>query len=91
MWILPEMDLFFINTALKGYRGRPPGNIPELCCLDSCLNRDFNKEVYCYVSYTHSLNKFDTKKFIITTPKKRTSDYIRILIQLTASVHQANG
>ena len=59
MWSLPEMDILHSNPVLKRFRGRPYGNIPELCNLDSCLNEDLHKAVDCHVSYTHSLNKSD--------------------------------
>ena len=78
MWILPKMDLFARNPVLKFYRGRPPGNIPEICNRDSCLNKDLHKAVDFYVRYTHLLHKLDPKKFSIATPKKRTSAYLRI-------------
>ena len=39
MWILTKIDLFVSNPILKGYRGLPPGNSPELCNIGSCLKR----------------------------------------------------
>ena len=55
MWILPEIDLFAIGPVLKLYEGRPPGNSPELCNLDSCLNKDLHTVVECHVRYKNSL------------------------------------
>ena len=72
MWILPEIDIFADNHGLKIYRGCPPGNSPELLNIDSCLDKYLNKVVHCHVRYTHSLHKFDPKKFSIATPKKGT-------------------
>ena len=72
------MDLFASIPVVKRYRGRPPGNSPELYYLDSCLNKDFHKAVDCHVRYTHSLHKLDSKRFSIETPKKVTSAYLRI-------------
>ena len=54
MWILPEMDIFTINPVLKLYRSCPPGNIPEICNLDYCINKDLQKAVDFHVRYTHS-------------------------------------
>ena len=45
MWILPEIYLFSRNLVLKRYRSRPPGNIPELFNIDSCLKKYLNKAV----------------------------------------------
>ena len=78
MCILPEMDIFSRDPILKGCRGCPPGNIPELYNLDSCPNQYFHKVVCCHVRYTHSLHKFYLKRFSIATPKKGTSTYLRI-------------
>ena len=78
MWILPEIYLFSRNLVLKRYRSRPPGNIPELCNIDSCLNEDFQKAVDCNVRYTYLLHKLDPKRFSIATRKKGTSAYLRI-------------
>ena len=78
MWIFPEIDLFASNPVLKRYRGRPPGNSPELCNLDSCLNKYLHKAVECHVRYTNLLHKLDTKKFSIATLEKGTSAYPRI-------------
>ena len=49
MWILPEIDIFNRDPVLKHYRGCPPGNSPELCNIDSCLNKDFQKAVDWHV------------------------------------------
>ena len=54
MWILPEMDIFTSNPVLKRYRSCTPGNAPELCNLDYCLNKDLYEAVDCHVRYTHS-------------------------------------
>ena len=64
------MDLFAINPVLKCYRGRPPGDSPKLCNLDSCINGYLHKAVDFRVRYTHSFHKLDPKRFSITTPKK---------------------
>ena len=89
MWNLPEIDLFATNPVLKRYRGRPPGNIPELCNSDSCSNEDLHKSVDYHVRYTHSLHKLDPKTCSIATPKKGTPSYLHFFFQLTASLHQA--
>ena len=78
MWILSEIDLFSSNPILKRYRSCPPGNSPELCNIDSCLNGDLHKAVDFHVMYTHSLHKLDKKMFSNATPTKGTSSYLRI-------------
>ena len=70
------MNLFIGNPFLKRYRARPPGNIPELCNIDSYLNKDLHKAVDFHVRYTHSLHTLDPKKFSNATLKKRTSSYL---------------
>ena len=62
------MDIFASNTIHKGYRIRPPGNIPELCNLDSFLNKDLYKAVDFHVRYKHSLHKLDPKKVSFQIP-----------------------
>ena len=82
MWILPEMDIFTTNPVLKRYRSCPPGNSPELCNLDSFLNKYLHKAVDFHVRYTYSLHKIDLKKFSIYTPKKVTSAYLCIFVPI---------
>ena len=89
--ILTEMDLLASKPFLKCYIGHPPCNIPELCNIDSCINKDLHKAVDCRVGYTHLLHKLDPKKFSIATPKKGTSVYLGYFIQLTASLYQSKG
>ena len=79
MWILPEIDIFASDPVLKRYRGRPPGNSPELCNIDSCIKKKLQREVDFHVRYTHSFHKLYLKKFSIETPKKRTSKYLQIV------------
>ena len=78
MWILPENNLYEVYGDMKAYIGRPAGNSPELCNLDSNLNQDVHLSVDMNVRYTESYHKDDPRKFSITTPKKGTSAYLRI-------------
>ena len=78
MWILPEMYIFDRNPVPKHYINHPPGNSPELCNINSCLNEDLHNAVDCYVRFTHSLHKLYPKKFSIATSKKVTSAYLWI-------------
>ncbi|CAJ1940687.1 unnamed protein product [Cylindrotheca closterium] len=48
-WILPEQGLFEDDTALKHYRGRPPGDSPELMPWDNNLNQDAHVSVEQHV------------------------------------------
>ena len=59
MWILPEFDLFCRDPDLSRYLNRPPGNSPELCNLDSCLNEDVHKMVDVHVRMTNGMHKLD--------------------------------
>ena len=78
MWVLPEMDLFASIPDLKDYRGNPLGNSPELFNFDYYPKTDFHKALCYHVRYTHSLHKFDSKRFSTSTPKKGTSAYPQI-------------
>ena len=44
-WILPQEGLCEDDPALKNYLGQPSGNSPELCSLDSNLDKDVHKAV----------------------------------------------
>ena len=78
MWILPQMDILDINPFLKRYRGRSPGNSPELWNIDSCLNEYLYKAVDFHVWYKNSFHKLGPKTFSIATPKKVTPAYLHI-------------
>ena len=73
------MDIFTREPVLKCYKIHPPGNIPELCDIDSCPNKYLHKAVDCHVRYTHSFHKLDPKRFSISTLKKLIPAYIKIL------------
>ena len=49
LWILPQLNLYQDQPELKKYYNWPPGNSPELCCLDSNLNKDLDKTVEVHV------------------------------------------
>ena len=78
-WILPEQDLFHDDPTLKAYRNRPVGNSPELCSLDSCLNKDIHEGVNRHIQLTSELKKEDARKFRIDTPLFGAKAYKRIL------------
>ena len=77
MWILPEQNLFQ-NDKLKAYRGRPAGNSPELCNLDSNLNEDVHKAVSLLVDNGNFLANDDPNKYTMSTPKEGTRTYVRV-------------
>ena len=54
------------------------GNSPELCNLDSSLNKDLHEIVNRHIQFTSKLDKGDPCKFSISAPKVGTSSYIRI-------------
>ena len=78
MWILPEIDLFVRKPFLKQCKGCPPRNIPEICNIYSCLNKDLHKAVDFHFWYTYSLHKLYPKGLSIWNPKKVTSAYFWI-------------
>ena len=78
-WILPEENLFHDDPSLRAYRGRPVGNSPELCCLDSSLNKDIHEAVNRHIQLTHDFDKDDSRKFRMDTPLHGANAYKRIL------------
>lgn len=78
-WILPQQDLFSDDPSLKAYTNRPVGNSPELCNLDSCLNKDIHEAVNKHIQLTTGFKKDDERKFRIETPLHGSRSYRRIL------------
>ena len=64
-WILPEQDLFYDDPTLKAYRNRPVGNSPELCSLDSCLNKDIHEGVNRHVQLKVNLKRRTNENFVL--------------------------
>ena len=77
-WILPEQNLFHDDPDLVRYRGRPPGNCPELNSLDQSLNKDIHESVNRHIAITLSLENGDERKFSLNTPVKAKNAYRRI-------------
>jgi hypothetical protein len=78
-WILLELGLHCDDDDLKQYRGRPVGNSPENMPWDTSLNKDLHDAVKYHVAATADFTKFDQRKFDMTTPKKGTDAYRRVL------------
>jgi hypothetical protein len=80
-WVLPEQGLFSRDhdPELKAYAGRPVGNSPELMPLDNSLNRDIHTAVQKHIAMTNTLDDDDSRKFSLSTPKKGTVAYLKIL------------
>ena len=80
-WVLPEQGLFSRDhdSELKAYAGRPVGNSPELMPLDNSLNRDIHTAVQKHIAMTNTLDDNDSRKFSLSTPKKGTVAYLKIL------------
>ena len=91
MRVLPEIDPFSSNPVLKRYRGRAPGNSPELFNIDSCLHEYFHKAVDYHIRYTHSLHKLYPICLSTATPKKGTSAYLRIFDTIDVVVPSSAG
>ena len=78
-WLLPVNDLFSDDTELKSYLGRPPGNSPKLMPLDSNLNEDIHKAVDFHVRMSAKLTNNDPRKLSLSTPKKGTDAYLKVV------------
>jgi hypothetical protein len=55
------------------------GNSPELMPLDNSLNRDIHTAVQKHIAMTNTLDDDDSRKFSLSTPKKGTVAYLKIL------------
>jgi predicted flap endonuclease-1-like 5' DNA nuclease len=78
-WVLPELGLHSDDPDLKNYCGRPVGNSPENMPWDTSLNKDLHDAVKYHVAATADFEKADPRKFDMTTPKKGTWAYRRVL------------
>jgi hypothetical protein len=61
------------------YAQRPPGDSPELMPLDTVLFMDVHYRVNRHVMITDSLYEDDPNKFSLSTPKRVSDAYLRIL------------
>ncbi|CAJ1934686.1 unnamed protein product [Cylindrotheca closterium] len=79
-WILPPgQGLFEDDTALRNFRGRPPGDSPELMPWDNNLNQDAHVSVERHVGITSVYEKGDPRKFSKSTPNEGARAYKRVL------------
>ena len=89
-WILPVNNLNS-EPDLKAYRNRPPGNSPYFMPWDTSLNRDVHCAVDRHAVMTADLD--DEKypeKFSLSTPKRGSLAYHRILDPDTGGVPSSN-
>ena len=91
MWILPEMDLLASIPDLKYYRGRPLGNSPELFNPDSYLKNIFTSHWVIILGIHIPFINLIQKGLVLQRQRKEHQLTFRSLIQLTSSLHQANG
>jgi hypothetical protein len=78
-WILPVNELHQDDPTLKQYWNRPVGNSPENMPWDSSLNQDVHAAVQRHILLTLKLAVTDIRKFDLSTPKRGSSAYHRIL------------
>jgi hypothetical protein len=92
-WILPVKELHQDDPTLKKYFHRPVGNLPENMPWDSSLNQDVHAAVQRHVLLTLALGVHDKRKFDMSTPKRGSWAYHRILEMVPSSdqiVHDVN-
>jgi hypothetical protein len=92
-WILPVNELHQDDPSLKKYFHRPVGNSPENMPWDSSLNQDVHAAVQRHVLLTLALGVHDKRKFDMSTPKRGSWAYHRILEMVPSSariVHDVN-
>jgi hypothetical protein len=78
-WLLPVMGLHSDDPDLKAYLDTSPGSGPENMSWDLSLNRDAHKDTNRYVVLTHEVAEDDPKKFDLSTPKRGSWAYQRVL------------
>ena len=78
-WLLPMNQLGADDKDLKAYMNRPVGNSPEMMPWDCSLNKDLKDAVMRHVCYTCHLPEDDERKFSLSTPKRGSYAFRRIL------------
>jgi hypothetical protein len=78
-WLLPVNHLSRDDKDLKNYLGRPIGNSPEMMPWDCSLNKDLKDAVMRHVCYTCHLPEDDERKFSLSTPRRGSWAFRRIL------------
>jgi hypothetical protein len=78
-WIHPVNELHQDQPDLKVYWGRPVGDRPENMPWDNNLNQDAHLMVSHHVMFTSSYEEDDERKFSLSTPKRASYAYRRIL------------
>jgi hypothetical protein len=78
-WLLPVMGLHSDDPDLKAYLDTIPGNGPENMPWDLSLNKDTHEDTNRHVVLTHELADDDPKKFDLSTPKRGSWAYERVL------------
>ena len=85
-WILPEQQLHFHDPQLKRYRYRPTGDGAELMSWDNSLNKDTHECTNWHIQLTTDYDDDDARKFSLSTPKRGSSAYRRLLHPVTGVV-----
>jgi hypothetical protein len=78
-WLLPVMGLHSDDPDLKAYLETIPGNGPENMPWDLSLNKDTHEDTNRHVVLTHELPDDDPRKFDLSTPKRGSWAYQRVL------------
>jgi hypothetical protein len=78
-WIHPINGLHQNQADLKIYRSRPVGDRPENMPWDNNLNQDVHLSVNHHVLFTSLYDEDDERKFSLSTPKRASFAYRRIL------------
>jgi predicted flap endonuclease-1-like 5' DNA nuclease len=78
-WLLPINQLSEDDKDLKNFLHRPIGNSPEMMPWDCSLNKDIKDAVMRHVCYTCHLPEDDVRKFSLSTPKRGSWAFRRIL------------
>ena len=78
-WILPVNGLHQDQEGLRSYWFRPVGDHPENMPWDNNLNQDVHLCVNTQVMYTTDYDEEDERKFSLSTPKRVSYAYRRVL------------
>jgi hypothetical protein len=78
-WLLPVMGLHSDDADLKAYLQTIPGNGPENMPWDLSLNKDAHEDINRHIILTHELADDDPRKFDLSTPKRGSWAYQRVL------------
>ena len=85
-WIHPINKLHQDQLDLKAYFYRPVGDRPELMPWDLSCNQDIHLAVMRHVLFTSMYAEDDERKFSLSTPRRTSYAYRRLLHPVTGVV-----